>query len=118
MSTADPSCIFCRIIAGIIPSTQVFADDAVIAVRDVNPQAPVHVLVLPRRHIPSIAAIGPEDGQLLARMIGAANQVAREQQVAESGYRLVVNQGEDAGQTVAHLHLHVLGGRQLTWPPG
>lgn|SRR5579859_5611312 len=118
MSTADPNCIFCRIIAGTIPSTQVYADDEVVVIRDLNPQAPLHVLVLPRRHIPSIAAIGPEDGPLLARMAGAANRVASEQNVAESGYRLVINHGQDAGQTVAHLHLHVLGGRPMTWPPG
>jgi histidine triad (HIT) family protein len=123
VSDAQPDCVFCRIAAGEIPSTQVHADNAVIAIRDLNPQAPVHVLVLPRRHVAGVAALGADDlsaddATLLARMVAAANRVARDAGIAEGGYRLVINQGADGGQTVGHLHLHVLGGRPMTWPPG
>jgi len=116
--TADPNCIFCRIIAGSIPSTQVYRDDDVIAFRDRNPQAPTHVLVIPRRHIAGINAPEAADGPVLAAMVRAANAVARAEGIAESGFRLVWNVGHDAGQSVYHLHLHLLGGRPLGWPPG
>lgn len=112
------SCLFCRIADGKIPATQVLANDDVVAFRDVNPQAPVHVLIIPRTHISGVDAPEGLNGDVLVALIQAANQVAREQGVAESGYRLVWNVGPDAGQSVFHLHLHVLGGRALAWPPG
>lgn len=120
---AAANCVFCRIAAGELPSERVHADDTVIAIRDRHPQAPIHVLVLPRRHVAGVAAlgageVGSEDAALVARMVAVANQVARDLGLAEAGYRLVINQGHDGGQTVGHLHLHVLGGRQMTWPPG
>lgn len=114
----DPQCLFCRIVAGEIPSAQLYSDDTVVAFRDVNPQAPLHALIVPRAHIPSISAPEAERGDLLAALVRAANQIAREQGVAESGYRLLWNAGPDAGQSVAHMHLHILGGRALAWPPG
>lgn len=131
MSDAQPegqpagqaNCVFCRIAAGEIPSAQVYADSEVIAIRDVNPQAPIHVLVLPRRHVAGVAELGAgdlgaENTALLGRMVAVANRVARDDGIAEGGYRLVINQGHDGGQTVGHVHLHVLGGRPMTWPPG
>jgi histidine triad (HIT) family protein len=118
MSISDPHCAFCRIVGGQLSAEQVYATEDVVAFRDSNPQAPTHVLVVPRRHVPFIAALGAEDGPLLASLFAAANHVARELGVADTGYRLVLNQGPNAGQTVQHLHLHVLGGRRLSWPPG
>jgi histidine triad (HIT) family protein len=114
----DPTCLFCRIVAGEIPNTQLYSDERVIAFRDLHPQAPLHALVIPREHVSGINAPGAENGKLLAAIISAANAVAREQGVAESGYRLVWNVGPNAGQTVFHLHLHLLGGRRFGWPPG
>lgn len=114
----SPDCLFCRIAAGEISSTQVHADDEVIAFRDIAPKAPVHVLVIPRRHIASVADLAADDGPLLARMVGVAADVARQEGIADSGYRIVTNVGADAGQSVAHLHLHLLGGRRMSWPPG
>jgi histidine triad (HIT) family protein len=116
--SAQENCLFCRIVSGAIPSRQVYSDDDVIAFHDVNPGAPTHVLVIPRQHIEGIAAPGAEDGALLREMIHAAKQVAHETGVDATGYRLVWNVGPDAGQSVFHLHLHVLGGRQMAWPPG
>ncbi len=112
------TCVFCRIAAGTIPAAHVYEDELTVAFRDLNPQAPVHVLVIPRRHIAGVSVPEAEDGVLLAALVHAANQVAREQGVAESGYRLVWNVGPHAGQSVFHMHLHVLGGRPLGWPPG
>lgn len=111
-------CPFCRIAAGTLPSEQVYHDETVVGFRDQHPQTPLHVLVIPRRHVRGINAPEAEDGAPLAAMVRAANQIAREQGAAESGYRLVWNVGPDAGQSVFHLHLHVLGGRRLGWPPG
>ncbi len=115
---ARDSCLFCRIADGKIPATQVLANDDVVAFRDVNPQAPLHVLIIPRAHVAGVNAPEALNGNILVALIQAANQVAREQGVGESGYRLVWNVGPDAGQSVFHLHLHVLGGRALAWPPG
>src|SRR5581483_7140933 len=106
------SCLFCGVAAGRVPSQQVYADDSVVAFRDVRPQAPVHVLIIPRKHVRGIDAPEAGNGELLAAMIHAANTVARQEGVAESGYRLVWNDGSDAGQSVLPLHLHVLGGRR------
>lgn len=109
------SCLFCRLIAD--PGfTALYRDDDVIAFADINPQAPVHFLVVPRQHVETISAL--DDDHLLGRMFAAAHLVAREKGVAEGGYRLVLNEGPNAGQTVYHVHLHVLGGRQFHWPPG
>jgi histidine triad (HIT) family protein len=116
--TEQENCLFCGIVSGAIPSRQAYADDDVIAIYDVNPGAPVHVLIIPRRHIRGIDAPETEDGALLQAMIHAAKQVAHETGVDASGYRLVWNVGPDAGQSVFHLHLHLLGGRPLAWPPG
>jgi histidine triad (HIT) family protein len=109
-------CVFCRIAAREVAATVVAEDEEVIAIEDIAPQAPVHVLVIPRRHVAGIREVG-EDG-LLQRMVATANRVAELQGIADAGYRLVVNVGEDGGQEVLHLHLHVLGGRRLAWPPG
>jgi histidine triad (HIT) family protein len=114
----DETCPFCRIVRGVVPSHQVYSDDTVYAFRDINPGAPVHVLVVPRRHIRGINVPEAEDGAVLSALITAANTAARQEGIAESGYRLVWNVGPNAGQSVFHLHLHVLGGRRLGWPPG
>ena len=111
-------CLFCRIVAGEIPSDRVHEDDQVIAFRDIAPRAPTHILVIPRAHIASAAELTGADGPLLGRLFGAAAQVAREQGIADDGYRLVTNVGRWGGQTVDHLHLHLMGGRPFDWPPG
>ncbi len=111
-------CVFCKIVRGEIPAQVVYRDQQVTAFRDADPQAPVHLLVVPNQHVGSAAEIGPGNGPLLAALVGAANRVADEAGVGESGYRLVLNVGEDAGLSVPHLHLHLLGGRRLAWPPG
>ncbi len=111
-------CIFCRILAGTLPGQIVYRDDLVTAFRDARPQAPVHVLIVPNEHIESVADLGAEHGELLAHMFGAVNDVARKERMERDGFRVVINRGFDAGQSVDHLHLHVLGGRQLRWPPG
>jgi histidine triad (HIT) family protein len=111
-------CLFCKIARGEIPAQIVHQTETVTAFRDINPQAPVHVLVIPNQHVGSAAEIGPGNGALLAALVVAANEVAAKEGVAESGYRLVINVGEDGGMTVPHLHLHLLGGRRMTWPPG
>jgi histidine triad (HIT) family protein len=114
----DESCLFCRIVAGEIPSARIYEDDRVIAFRDINPGAPTHTLVIPRAHIRDITAPEAANGELLRALLEAANTVARQEGIAESGYRLVWNVGPDAGQSVFHLHLHLLGGRPMAWPPG
>jgi histidine triad (HIT) family protein len=111
-------CLFCKIINGDIPAEIVYEDDAVLAFRDINAQAPTHVLVIPRTHIATINDIQPDQGELIGKMYLAAKQVAKQEGISESGYRTVMNCGEGAGQTVFHIHLHVLGGRSLGWPPG
>jgi histidine triad (HIT) family protein len=109
-------CVFCRIGAGEIPARVVVEDDEVIAIEDLAPQAPVHVLVLPRRHLADLREV--DDDGLAGRLIATANRVASLKGVAGDGYRVVVNIGANGGQTVPHLHVHVLGGRAMTWPPG
>ena len=108
------SCIFCRIVAGELPATRVYEDDAVSAIRDIHPQAPVHVLVVPREHVSGIDALGDSTAELAARTMTAVPKVARAVGGLEAGYRVIINQGAAAGQTVPHLHLHVLGGRQFS----
>lgn len=115
---AHEDCIFCRIAAGEIPADIVRQDDATVAFRDLNPQAATHVLVVPRRHIASVEALAPGDAELIGRLYLAAREIARAEAINESGYRLVMNAGPDAGQSVDHIHLHLLGGRHLGWPPG
>ncbi len=107
-------CIFCQIAAGKISGDIVYRDDEIIAFRDINPQAPVHLLVIPRKHIASLVQLGEEDIPLMGRLVGVANELAGREGVAQSGYRLAVNCGGEGGQLVPHLHLHLLGGRQLS----
>jgi len=114
----DPDCLFCRIVSGEIPSTQVHADAAVMGIRDIAPRAPTHVLFMPRTHIASAVDLTEADGALLGQMFAAAAAFARSEGIAENGYRLVINVGRWGGQTVDHLHVHLLGGRSMTWPPG
>ncbi|WP_437998447.1 histidine triad nucleotide-binding protein [Sorangium sp. So ce185] len=111
-------CIFCKIAKKEIPSKVVLEDEHVIAFHDLNPQAPTHVLVIPKRHIAGIAQAAPEDEAVLGRLLLAARQVAEKTGIAEGGFRTVVNSGANAGQTVFHLHVHVIGGRPMAWPPG
>lgn len=114
----DPDCLFCRIVAGEIPSTRVAEAESVIAIRDISPRAPTHVLIISREHIPSAADLGAGDGPLLASAYELASSTARAEGIAEAGYRVVTNIGEWGGQTVPHLHFHLLGGRSMSWPPG
>ena len=113
-----PDCLFCKIVEGDVPASIVHRDEHLIAFKDINPQAPLHVLIVPRRHIDSLNALGPEDDDLVGEMVRRAAAIAREHGVAATGYRTVFNCNADAGQTVFHIHRHVLGGRGLSWPPG
>ena len=117
MTERDPDCLFCRIVAGEIPSDIVHTDDDVIAFRDIAPRAPTHVLVVPRRHIPDVNALTDADGDLLAKLFGVVRAVA-DAAGLERGYRVVTNVGPESGQSVFHLHFHLLGGRAMRWPPG
>ncbi len=110
-------CLFCRIVAGEIPADKVHEDEAVLAFRDINPQAPTHVLVIPKAHVDSAAEIRPADGELLGQLFGTLADIADREGLTR-GWRVVTNIGSDAGQSVRHLHLHLLGGRSLSWPPG
>lgn len=116
--TGSPDCIFCRIVAGEAPADVVISTDHSVAFRDISPQAPVHVLVVPRRHVENASTVTHEEAELIADLLVTARQVAQELGVADSGYRLVFNVGADALNTVPHLHVHLLGGRLLGWPPG
>ena len=111
-------CLFCKMARGEIRPDVVFEDDDVLAFRDLNPQAPVHVLVIPRKHIESLDTLEDGDAELIAKVLAVGARVARDEGIAESGYRAVFNTNADGGQSVYHLHLHILGGRQLGWPPG
>ena len=111
-------CLFCKIIAGDIPSNKVYSDDHVYAFHDINPGAPTHVLVIPKKHVSAVNDTTSEDEALLGKLLLAANKIADDLDLAEAGFRYVINTGSDGGQTVFHLHLHILGGRQLSWPPG
>ena len=112
------SCLFCRIIAGEIPGTFLYQDDRLVVLQDINPQAPLHALVIPRQHIATLNDLAPEDDGLVGEMVRRAAAIAREHGVAEGGYRAVLNCNREAGQTVFHIHLHVIGGRPMAWPPG
>jgi histidine triad (HIT) family protein len=107
-------CIFCNIVAGKIPSDIIYQDEEVIALRDINPQSPVHLLVIPRKHFTSLTDLTEEEKPLMGHMITIANRLAKDEGIAESGYRLVINCGRQGGQLVPHIHLHVMGGRQLS----
>ena len=113
-----PDCLFCKIAAGDIPATIVHQDEHLIAFRDINPQAPMHVLIIPRRHIATLSELAETDDQLVGEMVRRAAAIARQEGHADRGYRTVFNCNAGAGQTVFHIHLHVLGGRAMTWPPG
>lgn len=110
-------CIFCKIVDGSIPSKKVFEDDQVFAFHDIDPKAPKHILVIPKKHIASLADAKPEDSGVLGRLLLAVAEIAREQEL-DKGYRVAISTGPEGGQTVDHLHVHLLGGRQMHWPPG
>jgi histidine triad (HIT) family protein len=110
--------LFEKVIAREIPANIIQEDDALIAFHDVNPQAPTHFLVVPKKPIPRIGAVGPEDSELLGKLLFAAQAIAKKLEIADSGFRIVINHGRNGGETVPHLHVHVLGGRPFRWPPG
>ena len=112
------TCLFCKIVQGEIPATVVFEDNDIMAFRDINPKAPTHLLIIPKRHIATINDTNDEDGQLLGNMVLRAKKLAQTEKLSEIGYRLVFNINSGGGQEVYHIHLHLLGGRQMTWPPG
>jgi histidine triad (HIT) family protein len=112
------SCLFCKIVAGEIPAKRVYEDEDVMAFEDVNPQAPVHVLVIPKRHVATLNDLQASDDQLVGTLVRRAAAIANQRGLAAGGYRTVFNCNSDAGQTVFHIHLHLLGGRRMTWPPG
>jgi histidine triad (HIT) family protein len=112
------TCTFCRIAAGELPASIVYRDEAVVAFRDIAPRAPTHILLIPRRHIASVLELTEADGELLGRIFAVAARVARAEGIADKGVRIVTNAGPWAGQSVDHLHFHLLGGRSMGWPPG
>jgi histidine triad (HIT) family protein len=112
------NCLFCKIVAGEIPSEKLFEDERAIAFRDINPQAPTHLLVIPRAHLESLNDAAQTDEALLGHLLRVAARIANREGLSESGYRTVINTGADAGQSVFHVHVHLLGGRTLAWPPG
>ena len=111
-------CLFCKIIEKKIPAKIVHEDDQALAFDDINPQAPVHTLIIPKKHVVAVQDCTPQDHGLLAHLLLTCTKVAKQKRLTESGYRIVANTGRDSGQTVFHLHLHVLGGRRMAWPPG
>jgi histidine triad (HIT) family protein len=113
----NSDCLFCKIAAGTIPVTRLFENEQLLAFPDIHPQAPVHILIIPKQHFASLAHTTPSDTRLLGHLLTAAAEVAQQQGLAK-GYRLVINTGPDGGQTVSHLHVHLLGGRHMNWPPG
>jgi histidine triad (HIT) family protein len=114
----DSDCLFCKIVSGDVPATVVRDRPRTLAFRDINPQAPTHVLVIPREHIESLNDAAPGDEAVLGRLLRLGSKIANQQGIAENGYRTVINTGPESGQTVWHLHLHILGGRTMNWPPG
>lgn len=113
-----PECLFCRIVAGGVPASRVLESPRTLSFRDISPEAPTHVLVIPKDHYPDLAALAAADGSLLTELVSQVDEVARAEGISGSGYRVVINTGDDAGQVVPHVHVHVLGGRGLGWPPG
>ena len=114
----QPDCLFCKIVNGDIPADIVYEDKSLVAFRDVNPQAPTHILLIPRRHIATMNELDDSDAALAGELFVAAARIAADEGLADAGYRVVMNCNEAAGQSVFHIHLHLLGGRQMTWPPG
>jgi histidine triad (HIT) family protein len=114
----DPGCIFCKVIARELPSKEAYSSELTYAFHDLHPQAPVHVLIVPRLHLADASEVGPGQGPVLVEMLSAANSIAEREGVAATGYRLALNIGRDSGAEVPHLHMHLLGGRRLGWPPG
>jgi histidine triad (HIT) family protein len=115
---SDAECLFCRIVASEIPAARLHEDELVIAIRDIAPRAPTHILLMPRRHIRSAADLVESDGPMLGRLFAVAAELARSEGIADEGYRLISNVGRWGGQTVDHLHVHLMGGRSFSWPPG
>jgi histidine triad (HIT) family protein len=115
---SEQDCLFCKILNGDIPADIIYESDSAIAFRDVNPQAPTHVLVIPRKHVATINDLNEEDQEIVGSLYLAAKDIARAEGLSDKGYRAVMNCNEGAGQSVFHIHLHVLGGRALSWPPG
>ena len=111
-------CLFCKLISGEIPATEVYRDDDIFAFEDINPIAPTHILVIPIKHLSDIKSANQDDQELIGKMLLIANQIATEKGLAEGGFRYVINTGKNGGQTVYHLHLHIIGGRSMSWPPG
>jgi histidine triad (HIT) family protein len=111
-------CLFCDVVNGNVKANIVYQDDSIVAFKDIRPQAPVHLLLIPRKHLAGVLDIEPEDHALIGEIFQVASRLAREQGIAESGFRVVVNSGADAGQSVFHLHYHLIGGRLMSWPPG
>jgi histidine triad (HIT) family protein len=111
-------CLFCRIVAEEVPATRLYSDDLVVAIRDISPRAPTHLLLMPREHVASAADLTDEHGPMLGRLFRVASRLAADEGLAERGYRLVTNVGRESGQSVGHLHVHLLGGRRMGWPPG
>lgn len=111
-------CIFCKIIAGEIPSKKIYEDDKVLAFYDIEPSAPVHFLVIPKAHIASVNEINEENADIISHIFKSINKIVQELNIADTGYRVITNCGEDGGQTVGHLHFHIVGGRKLHWPAG
>jgi len=118
MTDTNPDCLFCKILSGDIPADIIHESDSAIAFRDINPKAPTHVLIIPRKHISTINDITEDEHAIVGSLYSVARDVARAEGIAEEGYRAVMNCNEAAGQTVFHIHLHLLGGRALGWPPG
>lgn len=112
------SCLFCNISSGKIPCTEVYSDENFLAFRDIDPQAPTHILVIPKRHIGSLVELEEGDSSLMGDLIFVAKKIAATENLAVPGYRFVINCGDDGGQTVGHIHLHIMGGRPMSWPPG
>ena len=115
---ATNECLFCKIVLGDVPADIVHEDDQVLALRDINPRAPIHILIIPKQHLESLASVADENRDLMGHMMLTTKKIARDEGLSQSGYRTVLNIGADGGQTVDHLHLHLLGGRALRWPPG
>ena len=111
-------CIFCQIVSGLLPASVVYRDDQVVAFEDIKPIAPVHLLIIPTRHIPSVRELTNDDGPVVNTLVETANRLAREHGIHQQGFRLNINAGPNGGQTVYHLHVHLIGGRFMTWPPG
>lgn len=112
------NCIFCKIVQGEIPCSKVYEDDSILSFKDINPEAPVHVLIIPKKHISNLNELGLDDLSIISHIFYKAKDIAKDLGIAEDGYRIIANCGKDGGQTVSHVHFHLMGGRSLAWPPG